>query len=160
MYKYILFIISLAFPLACFSDRIYKPDVDRLCGVNSLYVVSALLERKVDYIDAVIDLYNEDIGGVEFSEILLYAKRKGFACEAYLLSVNDLLQLGSGVIAIFYQDAPEGMGHFYVMRVGEGGALSVYNAPNPPSVINEDDIDYEELFMAIVFRDGINVLLK
>lgn len=132
-------------------------EFTRLCGVNSIYLVAALLERPIDFAEARERLYDENTQAVTMQALVDYSGNLGFPGKFARISWKELSSFEE-VVAIVYDETVEfnGIVHYYVVKKNANNTIYFLDAPNLPKLRNLNELTFEGKLQMVLWSSYPN----
>ncbi len=139
------------------NNYIETSEIKRLCGVNSVYIVSALYGFPHKYSDVYRRLSPKE--DLKSSIADLERVLNEYKIETHTLKLRPLqLYNNPNCLFIMYTPPPEGksIGHFNVVRVIDEENIQVIDPPYSPRIIKKSDWISNDKIIFIAIGDNFN----
>ena len=136
-------------------DTISQQELDRVCGVNCLYLISRYYGLDVSYDDLNVLISPNELG-TSMLRLKQTAEQIGLDCRSLRIDPELVLQFSGPLIARVTRHHEENtqIGHFVVLYPNSEGAIWVLDPPHQPRTYNQQDTSDTDktLIDMLIFR--------
>ena len=138
-----------------------KNEIKNLCGVNSVFIVTHLLNIKQKYIDVYDDLINNKYAKVSVIDIEKTLKKYNVKTTTLKLRPSQLYNYNNGLF-IMYTPPAKGfdIGHFSVLRVIDKNKVQIIDPPYTPRILKKSNWINDDKIIFIAIGDNFKPFSK